>query len=88
MMKKLMLSCRAASELIERKHHAKLSFWERLQLAYHKTMCDACSLYDKQSGFLERLFNSDTDPSEDLKLDHKKLENKILSDLNARDKDS
>ena len=57
-MKKIMhflfLSCLKATELIEKKFHYKLSFKERLQLKLHKTMCDACSNYEKQSHALEK----------------------------------
>lgn len=57
-MKKLMhilfLSCLKASELIEKKFHFKLSFRERLQLRLHKTMCSACTMYEKQSTILEK----------------------------------
>ncbi len=57
-MKKLMhilfLSCLKATELIEKKFHVKLSFKERLQLYLHKMMCDACSMYEKQSAVLEK----------------------------------
>ena len=54
LMHKLFLSCLRATELIERKMHFKLSGTEKLQLKMHKMMCDACSLYEKQSIFLEK----------------------------------
>jgi len=58
MMKKIMhalfLSCLKATELIEKKFHFKLSFKEKLQLKIHKMMCDACSMYEKQSAVLEK----------------------------------
>ncbi|MDE3234475.1 MAG: hypothetical protein KGO81_00875 [Bacteroidota bacterium] len=44
-----MLSCKKATELIEKKMIVKLSFRENLQLNLHKTMCDACTVYEKQS---------------------------------------
>ena len=57
-MKKLMhillLSCLKATELIEKRFYFKLSFKERLQLKLHKTMCDACTNYEKQSKIIER----------------------------------
>jgi hypothetical protein len=60
-MKKLMhmlfLSCMRATELIEKKIHFKLSFKDKFQLKMHKSMCNACSLYEKQSDVLnEALF--------------------------------
>lgn len=53
-MNKLFLSCLKASELIEKKMHVKLSFTERMQLKAHKMMCDACTMYEKQSLILEK----------------------------------
>jgi hypothetical protein len=57
-MKKLMhilfLSCLKSSELIEKKLHFRLSFRERMQLKIHKMMCDACTMYEKQSIILEK----------------------------------
>jgi len=49
----LFLSCLKATELIEKGLHVKLSITERLQLAIHKSMCDACRMYDKQSGIID-----------------------------------
>jgi len=48
------LSCLKATELIEKKIHFELSFSEKLQLKMHKSMCDACTRYEKQSYFLEK----------------------------------
>ena len=53
-MNKLFLSCLKATELIEKKLHFKLSFAEKIQLKMHKAMCDACTLYEKQSNTLDK----------------------------------
>ena len=57
-MKKLMhillLSCIKATELIEKRFYFKLSFKEKLQLKLHKTMCDACTNYEKHSRIIEK----------------------------------
>jgi len=56
-MKKLMhflfLSCLKATELIEKKLHIKLSLKEKLRLKMHKSMCNACRRYDKQSKIMD-----------------------------------
>ena len=56
-MKKLMhilfLSCLKATELIEKKLYFRLSTKEKLQLTMHKTMCSACTNYEKQSKFID-----------------------------------
>jgi hypothetical protein len=50
----LFLSCLKATELIEKKLNYKLSFTEKLQLRMHKSMCDACTNYEKQSIVLDK----------------------------------
>jgi len=50
----LLLSCIKATELIEKKFYFKLSFKEKLQLKLHKTMCDACTNYEKHSKIIEK----------------------------------
>jgi hypothetical protein len=57
-MKKLMhilfLSCLKSSELIEKKLHFRLTLRERMQLKMHTMMCDACTMYQKQSYIIEK----------------------------------
>lgn len=83
-MKKIMhalfLSCLKATELIEKKMHFKLSLREKMQLRAHKMMCDACSLYEKQSTLIEKGISGfqekeikKTDLEEFKKAIHKKL---------------
>lgn len=72
-----MLSCKKATELIEKKLLVKLSFKENIQLQLHKSMCGACTTYEKQSKKLDELFHkhiisdgaeiSDVTQNEDLK---------------------
>ena len=52
-MNKLMLSCRKASELFEKKTAFRLTRVESIQLFMHTRMCDACQLYYKQSKFID-----------------------------------
>ena len=86
-MKKIMhilfLSCKKATELIEKKLHFKLSVIEKMQLKMHKMMCNACTNYEKQSELIEKGIAKSKDESfsqeelEELKkLIHQKLENK------------
>ncbi len=49
----LFLSCLKATELIEKKLHIKLSVKEKLRLKVHKSMCNACRRYDKQSKIID-----------------------------------
>lgn len=50
----LLLSCRQATELIEKKLHDRLSWREQIQLRAHKMICEACSRYEKQSSLIEK----------------------------------
>jgi hypothetical protein len=67
-MKKLMhflfLSCLKATELIEKKIYFKLSVKEKLQLAAHKTMCSACTNYEKHSQMIDVALANSTEPQE------------------------
>jgi len=60
-MKKLMqilfLSCLKATEFIEKKLNHKLSFKEKIQLKIHKSMCQACSNYEKQSELIDKVMS-------------------------------
>jgi hypothetical protein len=58
MMNLLMLSCKKATELIEKKSIFKLSFRENLQLQMHKSMCDACKSYEIQSQKIDSILKN------------------------------
>ena len=45
----LMLSCKKATELIEKRSVVGLSVRERIQLKIHTSMCTACKAYEGQS---------------------------------------
>lgn len=45
----LMLSCKKASELIEKRTVVPLTLFEKIRLKAHTQMCDMCSEYEKQS---------------------------------------
>ncbi len=51
----ILLSCRKATELVEKKQIAGLSCKEKLQLGLHKAMCGACKNYEKQSLYIDVL---------------------------------
>lgn len=52
-MNALMLSCKKASELVDKKSVFKLSLKESLQLHLHSALCDGCKAYAKQSKALD-----------------------------------
>lgn len=57
LMNVMMLSCKKASGLIEKKLHFPLSPVEMVQLMVHTSMCDACRNYQKQSTELDALLD-------------------------------
>ena len=70
LMKKIMLSCDKATELVEKKIHFKLSLKEKVQLAMHLAFCKPCSNYKKQSYIIEKIVPNirfKEIPKEDLK---------------------
>lgn len=58
----LMLSCRKATELMEKKTHTELGPIENIQLFMHKQMCDGCRLYEKQSQIIDHLLRKKSTP--------------------------
>lgn len=76
----LFLSCLKATELIEKKFYVRLSFRERLQLKMHKMMCEACTIYEKQSIILDHAMHHQVKPENitlDLERFRKDIESKI-----------
>lgn len=51
----MLLSCKKASELIDKKPIIKLSLRESLMLHIHTSVCDACKQYEKQSRVLDTI---------------------------------
>ena len=81
----LLLSCLKASELIEKKIHFGLSFKEKIQLSLHKTMCDACRNYEKQSLFIEKSIESSI-KSKKIEPDIDALKEHIVARIDLMDK--
>lgn len=50
----MFLSCKKATELIEKELFSSLTMREKIQLMMHKSMCEACTRYGKQSKELDR----------------------------------
>jgi hypothetical protein len=88
MMKKLMnylmLSCKKATELIEKRTLVRLSFKEKVQLRMHKSMCDACTTYEKQSKKIDGLLYkhiSDASIDNTSTLKNEALKEKIINNI-------
>jgi hypothetical protein len=77
----LVLSCKKATQLIEKKAIVKLSMKENIQLHLHKSMCSACTEYEKQSKKIDRLLHDyiGNDPAENNSLEEdESLKQKII----------
>ena len=70
LMNKLMLSCKKATELIEKRSFVNLSFAEKVQLKMHVGVCSACRSYEKQSQVIDQSLKhiSTSKKPKDLKL--------------------
>lgn len=80
----LMLSCDKATQLIEKKLLFDLSFREKIQLKMHKSICDACTTYEKQSKIIEEALQSKIQPNNPEQIDiiqNDSLKEKILNKL-------
>ena len=52
-----MLSCKKATSLMDKKAYARLGPVEGLQLILHRSMCDACRRYEKQSRIIDTILH-------------------------------
>lgn len=52
------MSCKKASELIDRRINNGLSIKERINLKFHVAMCDMCSVYNKQSKLIDEVIRA------------------------------
>jgi len=80
-MKKLMnailLSCRKATGLVEKRRHCNLEKIERVKLKMHLSMCRDCSNYAKQTAVIDRLLHRTSTTFIDTSL----LEDKIITQI-------
>lgn len=86
MIRKLMLSCRAATALMEKKHREEITLVGRIQLSMHVALCAACRQYKRQSALIENLFSSKRpDPTEqEMNKASEALQEKILRQLDQK----
>ena len=83
LMNTLMLSCKKASELIDKQSVVKLSVKEKVMLHMHTSMCDGCKAYQKQSKLLDKLLQNHIQSKEtDVpQIKNNKLKQQIISKL-------
>lgn len=82
----LMLSCKKATELIEKRLVTKLSSVEKIQLKMHTAVCSQCSTYENQSDIIEKsIAQIHESTKETIKLSSERKE-QILKELEKQDK--
>lgn len=79
------MSCKKASELIDKRLVSELSFKEKISLRLHIAMCDLCSVYSKQSQSIDeaikgRLKEVKPSSAEDVSLLIDKIKSNFKSD--------
>lgn len=82
----LLLSCKKATELIEKNEITPLSKKEKLQLRIHTSMCKACRSYEKQSDILEKALSEwvrKKENSNDEKVLSSQVKTVIINKLNS-----
>lgn len=85
-LKKIIYNCRQATQLIEKKQLAKLTFREIIELRIHLLGCSFCRLYDSQShiinAMVQQLFRSSENSNIHLDENFKKeLQERIEEEL-------
>jgi predicted methyltransferase MtxX (methanogen marker protein 4) len=84
LLRRMMISCIKSTELMEKRNVVGLSPYEKINLFFHKSMCDACTAYEKQSKLIDKLLHrhihsaieGNISPSE-----NKELKERIISIL-------
>ncbi|MCU0439965.1 MAG: hypothetical protein MUC49_18930 [Raineya sp.] len=77
---KILLTCKKATELVEKKQNKRISFVENIQLKLHIWICKACAIYEKQSKIIQSFLHkiSSNQATQKLSEESKK---KILENL-------
>lgn len=82
----LMLSCKKATELIEKRLVTKLSSVEKIQLKMHTAVCSQCSTYENQIDIIEKsIAQIHESTKETIKLSSERKE-QILKELEKQGK--
>lgn len=82
-----MLSCKKATELVEKQSLVGLSTKERFRLRLHTSMCDGCTAYQKQSLLIDKLLHRHiTDPPSEIipEVENGELKARIISKLSNK----
>lgn len=78
----LILSCKEATFLVEKKEQGKMSLKEAIQLKIHLWICKACKIYAKQSKVIDAIFRKKSQIKTESKLDEN-IKQKIIKKINS-----
>ncbi len=79
----LMLSCKKATELIEKRTVVGLSLKEKIQLKMHTRMCNACRTYEGQSKTIDNALEEFTKAKKEDRMNlSEEAKSRILNKLN------
>ena len=80
----LMLSCKKACELIDKRSVIKLSIKENMMLRLHTGLCDVCAAYQRQSIILDKVLHKHIHGADTARVPHfanNQLKEQIISKL-------
>lgn len=83
LMNAVMLSCRRATEQIEKRRHLSLQAKEKIQLRTHLFFCKYCRRYARQTALIDRLL-SPAEPALPAITDTVELEERIIQEVQKR----
>lgn len=76
----LMINCKEATLLIEKKQEAPFGVGEKVKLAFHLAVCKVCAIYEKQSKLMDAVLKKKTETEPDLET-IQKLKEKIKASI-------
>lgn len=80
----MMLSCKKATELIEKKSVVELLFTEKMQLKMHTLMCSTCKKYESQSKIIDLFLNKINSTQPDKQTLSQSVKTKVLAEIEKK----
>lgn len=71
---RMLLTCKTASEYIEKRKNNSLTLKERMQLKVHLLICKVCRYYDEQSAIIDKLLQLKSKQQAETKHTDKEIE--------------
>jgi hypothetical protein len=83
LMNLIILSCKKATLLVEKREVKPLSFFEKIQLTMHTSMCDACRAYEKQSQTINKAISQWFDATKNKEPLSYKVKERIIEEIKS-----